>query len=58
MEEIKEWLERSKKDFRAAENSLNSKDYEWVCFQAQQAAEKALKALYIKKYKNFLEFTI
>ena len=55
MEEIKVWFERAKKDFKAATNSLNSGDYEWTAFQAQQATEKSLKALYIKKHKNFIK---
>lgn len=29
-----------------ARHSLEGGDYEWACFAAQQAAEKALKALY------------
>ena len=55
MEETKGWLEKAKKDIKAAENSISMKDYEWACFQAQQSAEKALKALYIKKYKKLLK---
>jgi len=54
MEEIKIWIEKAKRDLEAAKNSLNSKDYEWSSFQAQQAVEKALKALYIKKYKKLI----
>ena len=49
-EEIRNWWEQAKKDLIAAKNSLNSDDYEWACFQAQQSVEKALKALYIKEY--------
>ena len=55
MEEEKIWLAKAKKDLSAAKNSLNSRDYEWACFQAQQAVEKALKAIYIKKYKKLLK---
>ncbi len=50
MEETKEWLKKSLKDLRAAKKSLNFKEYEWASFQSQQSAEKALKALYIKKF--------
>jgi len=41
-----DWLRQAEKDLRHAENSLQSGDYEWACFAAQQSAEKALKALY------------
>jgi len=34
------------KDLAHAERSLEMGDYEWACFAAQQAAEKAVKALY------------
>lgn len=34
-------------DLKAAENSLTSGSFEWACFQAQQAGEKALKALWL-----------
>ena len=54
-QEYKAWLERTEKDIKAAKNSLVSGDYEWACFQAHQAAEKALKAAYIKKYNELLK---
>ena len=38
------WLEQAEADLDAARDSLQSKHFEWSCFQAQQAAEKALKA--------------
>jgi len=41
-----DWLRQAEKDLRHAKNSLQSGDYEWACFAAQQSAEKALKALY------------
>jgi HEPN domain-containing protein len=36
---------QAKKDLQSARNSLASEDFEWACFQAQQSAEKALKAV-------------
>lgn len=42
----KRWLKQSEADISAAEGSLKNKNYECACFQAQQAAEKALKSLY------------
>ena len=41
-----DWLRQGEKDLQHAKNSLSSGDYEWACFAAQQACEKALKALY------------
>ena len=43
---VSDWLRQAEKDLRHAKNSLNTQDFEWSCFAAQQAAEKALKALY------------
>jgi HEPN domain-containing protein len=39
------WLRQAEGDLEAARNSLEGRHYEWACFQAQQSAEKALKAL-------------
>lgn len=38
------WFEQAEADLRAAELSASGGAYEWACFQAQQAGEKALKA--------------
>ncbi len=51
-QEVKNWWEQAKSDLKAARNSAKSKDYNWACFQAQQAAEKGLKALYIQNYQE------
>jgi HEPN domain-containing protein len=40
----RKWLKQSEADLKAAINSKASKDYNWSCFQAQQAGEKALKS--------------
>jgi HEPN domain-containing protein len=52
-EEVKRWLEQAKRDLITAENSFESKDYYASSFWCQQAAEKALKALLIKKTGEF-----
>lgn len=44
-EEAKRWFKQSLRDLKAARDSLKNGNYEWACFQAQQAAEKAVKAL-------------
>lgn len=36
---------QAKYDLQHARNSLGVRDYEWACFAAHQAAEKAVKAL-------------
>jgi len=38
------WFEQAEADLRAGELSASGGAYEWACFQAQQAGEKALKA--------------
>jgi HEPN domain-containing protein len=49
MRRHEDWLKQADSDLCAAEDSASSKHYEWACFQAQQAAEKSLKALIISK---------
>ena len=38
------WYEHARADLAAAADSAAAGHYEWACFQAQQAGEKALKA--------------
>lgn len=45
MRRHEDWLRQAKKDLKAAKDSLHMGNYEWACFQAQQSAEKAAKAL-------------
>ncbi|MEE9151730.1 MAG: HEPN domain-containing protein [Thermoplasmata archaeon] len=57
--EFEIWFEQAKFDLKAARDSLKSENYEWSCFQAQQAAEKALKAyLYLKGEELILTHSI
>ena len=53
--ESKTWLERAEKDLKAAKDSLVSDNLGWSAFQAHQAVEKALKAAYIKKFKELIK---
>lgn len=41
-----DWFRQAEADLRHARNALDDGDYEWSCFAAQQAAEKALKSLF------------
>ncbi|MEM1928312.1 MAG: HEPN domain-containing protein [Acidilobaceae archaeon] len=43
--EIEDWMAEARADLEHAEASIGLGDYNWACFAAQQAAEKALKAL-------------
>ncbi len=49
MNRAEDWFEQAKADLKHAQNSLAAGDYAWACFAAQQGAEKAVKALYMKK---------
>jgi HEPN domain-containing protein len=40
-----DWFRQAEADLRHARNALEDGDHEWACFAAQQAAEKALKAV-------------
>ena len=43
-----DWLRQADADLRHARHALDDSDFEWSCFAAQQAAEKALKAVFQK----------
>ena len=40
-----DWMNQARRDLKLAELSMKEHYYEWACFAAQQAAEKAVKAL-------------
>jgi len=42
-----DWLNQGERDLRHARHALEDADFEWACFAAQQAAEKAVKGLVI-----------
>ncbi len=52
MEEVKKWIEKAKKDLDDAEFNFINNRFEVAAFLSHQAAEKALKALYILKFKK------
>lgn len=41
-----DWLRQAQRDLTHAGNALKDGDFEWACFASQQAAEKAVKAVY------------
>ena len=45
MNRWKDWWDQAARDMRHAHHAVEDGDHEWSAFAAQQAAEKALKAL-------------
>jgi len=45
MNRWKDWLAQSERDLSGAKVNLEAELYEWSCFLAQQAGEKAVKAI-------------
>lgn len=44
-----DWFAQAGRDLEQAEDSYRAERFEWACFAAQQAAEKAVKALHLHK---------
>jgi len=56
---VRKWMVQAEADLSAAKDSCYSKHYNWSCFQAQQSAEKALKAyLYSNGYTSVITHSI
>ncbi len=49
MNRWRDWWEQASRDLAHARHALDEGDHEWSAFAAQQAAEKALKALIMGK---------
>jgi HEPN domain-containing protein len=45
-ERSRDWINQAVRDLKAAEGLVDNESFEWACFVAQQAAEKALKAVF------------
>lgn len=43
-----DWRRQAERDLQHARHALEDEDYEWACFAAHHAAEKAATALYYK----------
>ena len=57
--EAQRWYGQARFDLEAARDSAAAGHYEWACFQAQQAAEKALKAVLLRQGKRqFLSHSV
>ncbi len=48
MERSADWMDQAEGDLEHARSDLRSGFYDWACFSSQQAAEKALKAVFQK----------
>jgi HEPN domain-containing protein len=48
----KDWINQAKRDLESSINSLKGGYYEWSCFSAQQAAEKAVKSIFMRLNKD------
>jgi HEPN domain-containing protein len=47
-ERSRDWINQASRDLASAEAMLASGFFEWACFASQQAAEKAIKAVFQK----------
>ena len=54
LQEARRWVEQAEFDLKAAGDSMDSGNFEWSCFQAQQAAEKFLKGYLYSKGNRIL----
>jgi HEPN domain-containing protein len=52
MKEVERWVKKAEKDLRAAKLNFKEGLYDVAAFLSHQGAEKALKALYILKFKR------
>ena len=46
MERSRDWMDQAAGDLKHAQSDLERGFYEWSCFSSQQAAEKAVKAIF------------
>ncbi|MDQ7827656.1 MAG: HEPN domain-containing protein [Armatimonadota bacterium] len=46
MERSRDWMEDARRDLEHARSDAERGFYNWACFSAQQAAEKAVKAVF------------
>ena len=48
MDRSKDWMDEAEWDLAHAKNDFKAGFYNWACFSSQQAAEKAVKAVFQK----------
>ena len=54
----REWLNRARSNLAMAKNRVEGAYLEDLCFEAQQAAEKAIKAVMMKRNIEFPRYMI
>jgi len=50
MERSADWMDQAQGDLQHAQSDAEREFYDWACFSAQQAAEKAVKAVFQKMH--------
>lgn len=58
MNRFSDWMRQAEADLNHARNTLTTGSFEWSCFAAQQSAEKALKAVFLKHGKEAWGHTV
>ncbi|MBI2079533.1 HEPN domain-containing protein [Candidatus Micrarchaeota archaeon] len=53
--DIQRWIKKAESDLDTAKYNFDGERYDAAAFYSQQAAEKALKAIYIKKLNSLLK---
>ena len=53
----REWLNRARSNLRRARRTIKGVYLEDLCFDAQQGAEKAIKAMFVQRGLTFRMFT-
>ncbi|RLA82579.1 MAG: DNA-binding protein, partial [Deltaproteobacteria bacterium] len=48
MERSRDWMDQAEGDLEHAKSDLERGFFDWACFSSQQAAEKAVKAVFQK----------
>lgn len=48
-ERSRDWMDQARRDLESARWQAQGGYYEWACFVAHQAAEKAIKAVYQRR---------
>lgn len=54
----KDWMRQAESDLEHAQKSIMIESFEWACFAAHQAAEKAVKSVYQKRHEIVLGHSI
>ncbi len=54
----RDWMRQAGADLRHAENSRPAGDFNWACFAAHQAAEKAVKAAFQRLHADAWGHTV